>query len=1218
MSNELEKGKPKYFNLSPLSDIDEQVYFDALDEKLADDGVKNIAIAGPYGSGKSTVLESYFAKKGIKEYLRISLANFCESTEKIEPEHERKIEEQILQQLFYQLSHEIIPFSGFKKISHKNKRSQQILVILIILWLFSAWLIPNVLRLIDQNLQTISIIGFKEFFSQTTWLGTTINILTIWIFGTGLFYILKEIIHVIQKGHLKKIVMESAQVELSEDSALNKHIDEIIYFFEATDRSIVIIEDLDRFNSILLFSKLREVNFIINNSPKVKQIVKFVYAIRDEVFNDNLNRTKFFDFILPIVPVINTTNSGDKLSEYFKNEENITATFINDIGLFIHDLRLMKNVVNEYRIFCGVINKNNKKRNVSLLSIILYKNMFPSEFGLEQTGQGLLSRIFNDKKTEILDRLKSDRENKLRKLTDEKDQIISALALNEEKLREEYILEILKSRINIVTICNHSIIDLIKESDYFNALYKNPHIQSYENNSPYLRQHKINFEEIQKKVNPIFQYEQRLELLKQGKVATINELESQIKKIKSELAALNRQKLSSIIKQFQNNDWKIIMFGNENNTFSTEEDLLALLLRKGYIDENYQLYMSHFYPGALSLNDFEFLLNIKQSEGDNFNTELNNVNELFSRISEEDCEYEATLNKELIYHLLKRLNYKEDKRLDLLLTQFKYLDNPYEKYIQPLIERLKAHKRELNRLIELLVDSYFPTIWQSIDMQNYDDNTKDELLKLFLFLSEDKLKSLNASSGNESLKNYLTTKENFIDTFNPTEVVGDIPKLIKALNIKFQNLKFKRYKSNHTFNYIIKNDHYALNVEMLYLMLFHKYKLSETEYNKLFYEQNYTSILESNDDRLINYVVSNYNNYLTDIYLKLGPDQAESEDAIVSLVELLEHEKDSDILYRILSKVSTQIKDIERFGQRNRWNLLFETNCVEPNWKNIIAYFKENDNEKNETITKWLNDKRVFLKLAIDVFSNIQVSEEDEGLIQIFMNHIIENNDLDLNSYQFLLLSFHHIFTNVALDKLSHSKISKLIELRKIEYNSHHYDHILKLKLQNELFIFTSQNISIFIEAYNKYTFDLDLHIKLLESKEIELFHKKSIIKQIPIENIRGSKLSILIGNILLKSNEDIADNDKIITVIRNCSDIDINLGIFNKYLNNFKYHEIDTILVSLGGVYEKSTILRKRPSWALTRTNQSIAQRLTDKGFFKSYEINEKKKEINIVVRYN
>ena len=55
--------RQKYFSLSPLSDIDNgEVYFEALEEKLNDDSIRNIAITGTFGSGKSSVLESYIAK----------------------------------------------------------------------------------------------------------------------------------------------------------------------------------------------------------------------------------------------------------------------------------------------------------------------------------------------------------------------------------------------------------------------------------------------------------------------------------------------------------------------------------------------------------------------------------------------------------------------------------------------------------------------------------------------------------------------------------------------------------------------------------------------------------------------------------------------------------------------------------------------------------------------------------------------------------------------------------------------------------------------------------------------------------------------------------------------------------------------------------------------------------------------------------------------------
>ncbi|MFR0968328.1 MAG: hypothetical protein ACLSEV_03415 [Coprococcus sp.] len=108
--------------------------------------------------------------------------------------------------------------------------------------------------------------------------------------------------------------------EKNEDSIFDKALDEIIYFFEMTKYNVVFIEDVDRFNTSEIFVKLRELNTLLNNYDLIKRRIVFVYAIKDDMFNDQ-DRTKFFDFIIPIIPIINSTNSGEKLLEKLKFEK---------------------------------------------------------------------------------------------------------------------------------------------------------------------------------------------------------------------------------------------------------------------------------------------------------------------------------------------------------------------------------------------------------------------------------------------------------------------------------------------------------------------------------------------------------------------------------------------------------------------------------------------------------------------------------------------------------------------------------------------------------------------------------------------------------------------------------------------------------------------------------------------------------------------------------
>ena len=71
-------------------------------------------------------------------------------------------------------------------------------------------------------------------------------------------------------------------------SVFNKYLDEIIFIIQENQYDYILFEDLDRLdNSDKLFLKIRELNMLINESEtfkKRRRIVRFIYAIRDDVF----------------------------------------------------------------------------------------------------------------------------------------------------------------------------------------------------------------------------------------------------------------------------------------------------------------------------------------------------------------------------------------------------------------------------------------------------------------------------------------------------------------------------------------------------------------------------------------------------------------------------------------------------------------------------------------------------------------------------------------------------------------------------------------------------------------------------------------------------------------------------------------------------------------------------------------------------------------------
>ena len=143
---------------------------------------------------------------------------------------------------------------------------------------------------------------------------------------------------------------------LDSESIFNKNMDEIVYFFEETKYRVVFFEDLDRLDSSKIFVQLRELNTLLNNSNTIKRPIVFVYAVKDDIFTEE-DRTKFFEFIIPVIPVINSTNSGEILLDLFKANDgesfkhDITLDYILDVSPYISDMRVLQNIHNEFLLY---------------------------------------------------------------------------------------------------------------------------------------------------------------------------------------------------------------------------------------------------------------------------------------------------------------------------------------------------------------------------------------------------------------------------------------------------------------------------------------------------------------------------------------------------------------------------------------------------------------------------------------------------------------------------------------------------------------------------------------------------------------------------------------------------------------------------------------------------------------------------------------------------
>lgn len=130
------EGIYDFESLTPTQDADKDgAYANAIKYALEKKDIKNIAVSGPFGSGKSSVIKSFFSKAKNKKYkhIYVSLAAFnnnddfsSESPNNKANEFYRAIEKSILQQIMYQAKESELPLSRFKRLS---KHSKQLLIL---------------------------------------------------------------------------------------------------------------------------------------------------------------------------------------------------------------------------------------------------------------------------------------------------------------------------------------------------------------------------------------------------------------------------------------------------------------------------------------------------------------------------------------------------------------------------------------------------------------------------------------------------------------------------------------------------------------------------------------------------------------------------------------------------------------------------------------------------------------------------------------------------------------------------------------------------------------------------------------------------------------------------------------------------------------------------------------------------------------------------------
>ena len=1086
----LEETSEKHISLlSPVDDFKRhKEYIIRLKNAIDKPNVFNIALTGSYGAGKSSILKTFKTHYQKYHYVNVSLASFVEARKpksndkcncKEEDCFEEQLEYSILQQLFYHVKAKSIPESRFGRIERTSYEHRILTVLKVLLFIVSS------LFLFCQEMVT------KYFLIPTAFFKTSLVFwISISVFLVGIIVISFQLILCIKKISIKNLKLDKATIELEEKknvSIMNRYLDEIIYLFQEKKYDVVIFEDIDRFENTHIFTKLRELNLILNQSEEVGRRIVFLYALKDDIFANAEERTKFFDYIVPVIPFVNVSNSGDlfrrRIAELNIPETDVRSSFITDISAFVNDMRVLTNVVNEFDLYRNLLDpKLNKEK---LLAMILYKNLYPTDFSLLHKNKGVVYETFMS-----ADKLRDDIEKNDRARLEDID--LKIQAINEESLKSiEELRAVIIGKLMKLWPGEDWNIYCDRSRKSIKDLYSEESIQhilkgevSFESRYNYQPRH-LSSDEIKTTLGKSYNYSQRKILIQSAANDKIESLKEERKTFMEKLSRIDRFSLSDLAKSERNIFEHVEMAKGQEEKYK----VLKYLLEKGYIDEKYFFYISIFQEGRLTPSDQEFLLSIKFNAPKEFDYKLQEIPSLIQNLSIVDYDHKGILNKDLLeFCLLHEDEYEYEIKCDAILKQMVV----HEQYIDLLYKFMQEGDcvpTFIKRLVH--IDK---NVWKSLDMdKKHTNKDKDRVIStLFKYADINDIRTVNTTY---PFNTYINDNNNYSELFENIDQTR-VRELLDLLDLNVQSLKDDS-NGTDTYSYIYENNMYALTLDNVKVI----FKHNELPVDNLD-SAIYTSIEAAELNELQGYVHQELPAFVDNLMLT-SSNTHESSDTIVSLMD--EDIKVDDII-KLIKHNNTLWDDCKDITDKDVVSTLFAENKIKVTIKNVIHYCS--------CIGTWKIDSSlvVFMNLneekTIEEFTKL-VQSNDEHETELLASVVKSDNIND--NIAFSIFDNHWLIDawSKELSQLNETRVRYVVDEGIITVSPSIYQDIIKGNPKLSKYLLCKDPDKI-ISEWDEFAFSITTVVEILSWVEYKKYH--SFI----LDKIETESVTPIIANALL------------------------------------------------------------------------------------------------------
>ena len=1009
----INEEKQEILTLSPKvvhNEINKK-YIKKLEDLLNLENCKNIALIGNYGSGKSSIIKTFFDEK--KKYsdksLTVTIGSYIVDDDVVSEQEDNKIstkeqklvnrvEESILKQIIYRKKFSKFPKSSLIRYDKETWYKKGIFTFII---LYTIWFVIYYL----YKYYNKSILSFGKIYNFFGLNGIVMLLILI-------AFIFKIVLLVINKIRINKIKVKDCELELHHDtnSLFSRYLSEIIYYFQITKYNLVIFEDLDRFPpdiALKVIQELKELNTILNSSYGIKKII-FVYAIKDNLFDKVEDKNKFYDYNLSVLPISTAFNSELNLIGLLKDQNiynDLSSKVISIVSKYIFDMRTLINIVNDYCLFKEVTNTKNYDK---LFAMVVFKNYYYRDYNwmFSDTKKDVIKNTFatcEQKREELL----SDLDNQKNEILESIDKIKNEILGNSRQLKELLLAHNIYTNGGSSYNIDYYFLNTSEQYPIAKFLNDDFDINLLKNNSFSLRKsngNRISEVEVFKEFGSKEEFLKRYNNL--NKEVRISQLETELKKINTQKEITKTKGINEVFKQyFTKNELKL----------SSDNGLLYDLIKENFITQDYMDYITspvvfknQDNSESLMYSDSEFLMNVRQQKY-SFDIKLTGFQTILDLLKD-DFDSSYVLNYDLLNYLLDN---KLDLYIDKIISQYEVIDN---KKLSFLINFFKKHPDKINYIfIKLKLKKY--DVWEAFT-STYDTISDEDgkyLLTNILF----QIDYIECIRDIDSLRKFIEDK--FISGNN------NINKLFENQNVRKNILHINpRIKDimifdENNYDFIYKNKLYSFSIKNICKII------GKEEINFIELQS------DSKNYLLYEYIKENLKIFCEEYYIN-----TQVKFDIPDLIKCIINDKTIKISIKkiIYEREIFKLRSIDNV-EKELYQLLVIYDHLNVSWKNIIDLYKEIDTNllfeyTNKNLSKLLNrvipaenenKKKSFFKKYVLYLIKVDL-KNTESVIQLSNPLYEEVYDLDAEQLQ-LLIKYNCLMFNKNIYKFICKILSK-------------------------------------------------------------------------------------------------------------------------------------------------------------------------------------------------